>query len=182
MTDASKLDTLDRPEQRRLRIQDRVLNIGLICLFGTAAIAALDFSQAGKLFPLAVSLVGLFLSVLQLLFSLFGQPMADDDGSGQIEIAADLETPPDLFRARLIRFIFWVSALFLGIWLLGFKIAVPLYMAAYLRVEAKAKLWLIFVLIVLTIYLLFYHFSRVLGVVWPEPLIAKIINLPGFLM
>ncbi len=182
MTDTPQLKASGDPAQRRIKTQDRVLNVLLICVFGAASVAALEFSEAGRLFPLAVSLVGLVLSVLQLLFSIFTQPRADVDDSGQIEIAADMETPPDLFRARLIRFLLWVFALFLGIWLLGFKIAVPLYMAAYLRVEAKARLWLIALLIALSIYLLFYHFSRVLGVVWPEPLIAKLISLPGFLM
>ncbi|MEZ5824986.1 MAG: tripartite tricarboxylate transporter TctB family protein [Geminicoccaceae bacterium] len=167
--------------QQRMILQDRVLNILLIAVFAAGSLLALGFSQAGRLFPLTVSIVGLLLSVLQLVLSLRGSDGRIGDNAGQVEIAADTDTPPELFRARLTRFLIWCIALFAGIWLLGFKIAVPLYMALYLRIEARAKIWLIALLVAASVYLLFFHFSEILGVVWPEPLIARYIELPAFL-
>ena len=160
---------------------DRIFALLLLVVFGVGVSGALEFTEAGRLFPLTISLVGCVLTALWLGRSFFSPDAPPDDGEGQVDIAVDTDIPAHLFWSRLVRFLAWAVGFFLAIWLLGFKISVPLYLAAYLRIEAKAGYALITILIVASVYLLFVHFTEVLGVVWPEPFIGRFIDLPDFL-
>lgn len=143
---------------------------------------ARDYSLAGRLFPMVIACVGIILTLIQLIVDLkHRRNMGEDiNQSSQdfVDIAPDADIPKEVVRKRGFRFLSWFLGLYLSIWILGFKISVPAFIVAYLRIEIKANWSRIVLLTTITIYLIFYHFEKILGVFWPKPLIADWIKVP----
>ncbi len=172
----------DQAEQfRKLETESQILTVVLLAVFGIGILGALKFSQAGGLFPLTVSIAGFLLCLLQIAMS---QAAKRKPPTGGEPVYPDVTfgLPPEIVSKRMTRFMLWIGLLFAGIWLFGFKIAVPLYFIAYLRIEAKAKWGIIALLVLGSGYLIFYHLSEVLGVIWPTPAISRVVPLPDFLL
>ena len=155
------------------------LSLFLVLVFAYAVFEAKDFAFAGRLFPLAVGILALILSVLQLVFDLCKDPKDMEIGPEDfVDIAPDLSLPPTVLRVRALRFLCWILCLYLGIWILGFKIAVPIFFISFLWLEGKVR-WLINIsLTSLSVYAIFYHFEKLLSVYWPKPLLSRWFEIP----
>ena len=93
-------------------------------------------------------------------------------GGGVIDLEAD-RSMPSLVRARKAARVFaWLLVLYLGIWLLGFKIAVVAFLTAYVAIEARSRWFSILGLLALLVFFLFL-FERFLGVYWLEGLLGQ---------
>jgi hypothetical protein len=151
----------------------------LVLFFAFVVFEAKDFAFAGRLFPLAVGIPAFILSVLQLVLDLRAKPKGEEAAPDDFaDIAADASIPSAVVRARGIRFLCWFLGLYLGIWVLGFKIAVPLFFIGYMWLEGRAR-WLVTVpLTALSVYLIFYHFENLLGVFWPECILSRWFEVP----
>lgn len=141
-----------------------------------------NYSWAGRLFPLVIACVGIVLALIQLLVDL--KPRRHDGEGAQqntedyVDIAPDADISKEVVRRRGLQFLAWFLGLYLCIWIFGFKIAVPIFFVAYLRTEIKADWYKILLLTAITVYLIFYHFENILGVFWPKPLVANLIEIP----
>lgn len=156
-----------------------LFTVFLIALFAFAVFEAKDFAFAGRLFPLIVGIPALILTIVQLFLDLKAKPAANGaDRQDFVDIAPDLSIPVTVVRTRALRFLSWILGLYLGIWVVGFKIAVPLFFIAFMRVEGKARWILIFSLTALSVYAIFYHFEELLGVFWPKPAISRWVEIP----
>jgi hypothetical protein len=160
-----------------MKLKPRILfTIFLVMLFAFMVFKAMDFPFAGRLFPLVVGIPALILSIVQMVLDLIASPKADSQDV--VDIAPDKSIPARIVRARAIRFLCWFLGLYLGIWVLGFKIALPLFFIIYMRVEARAR-WLVVVsLTAISVYAVFYHFEELLGVFWPQCLLSMWLKIP----
>ena len=82
----------------------------------------------------------LILAAAQLLLDLFGKAETAGGPAIDLELAADV--PPDVARRRVIGIFFWVAGFILLVFLLGFPIAVPLFILCYLRLQSHESWWL----------------------------------------
>ena len=112
----------------------------LIVVGAYAVHSALGWSFKTALFPLSVSILLIILTAAQLLLDLFGKAETAGGPAIDLELAADV--PPDVARRRVIGIFFWVVGFILLVFLLGFPIAVPLFMLCYLRLQSHESWWL----------------------------------------
>lgn len=112
----------------------------LIVVGAYAVHSALGWSFKTALFPLSVSIPLIILAAAQLLLDLFGKAETASGPAIDLELAADV--PPDVARRRVIGMFFWVAGFILLVFLLGFPIAVPLFILCYLRLQSHESWWL----------------------------------------
>jgi hypothetical protein len=112
----------------------------LIVVGAYAVHSALGWSFKTALFPLSVSIPLIILAAAQLLLDLFGKAETAGGPAIDLELAADV--PPDVARRRVIGIFFWVAGFILLVFLLGFPIAVPLFILCYLRLQSHESWWL----------------------------------------
>jgi tripartite tricarboxylate transporter TctB family protein len=78
---------------------------------------------------------------------------------------------------RTIRFVGTTAAFFVGIWLIGFHIAVPLYMLLYLIIYGKLRWWTALLSALGFLLFMVVAYDMVIRDTWPEPVIR--LPLPG---
>jgi hypothetical protein len=83
-------------------------------------------------------------------------------------------------RRRALRYIASVAALFLGAWIFGFHITLPLWVMSYLFLFAKMKPMPIAIIGVAFEGLLLGVHDFIIDVPWPEPLFFRLIQLEYF--
>ncbi len=107
------------------------LALAIMAVSAYGIVAALAWPLKAKLFPLVISIPLFLLAAVEVLWVLFGRPAA----------TAEKEAPaPESARRTLIA-AGWALGFFAAIILLGFLIAVPLLLFAYLRAQGKDS-WL----------------------------------------
>jgi hypothetical protein len=84
---------------------------------------------------------------------------------------------PAAEKRRAIRFIASVGALFLGVWLIGFHLALPIWVMTYLFLFAKVKPIVILIIGIAFESLLLGVHDFIIDVPWPEPVFWRIINV-----
>jgi len=160
-------------------------SIFMLALFTIGFYKAIYFPPAGRIFPLIIAGSGLVLTIFQIVIDLKNQLKTGENfkqnRQDYVDIAPDSDIPIELVRKRGLRFLGWIVGLYLGIYVFGFKIAVPVFFVSFLRIEGKASWFIILLLTTISIYAIFFHFENLLGVFWPRPLIVDWIKLPSII-
>ena len=100
--------------------------------------AALGWTFKAKLFPLTVSIPLMILAAAQLVMEILGKAEAAAGAAVDLEFSADV--PPDVARRRVIGAFLWVAGFILLVYLLGFPLAVPIFMFTYLSTQSGVGL------------------------------------------
>jgi hypothetical protein len=152
----------------------------LFCLFliGVAAYAvwaAVGWTFKTGLFPLTVSIPLLILAAAQLLMEIFGKAETTEGPAVDLEFSADV--PPELARQRVIGAFLWVAGFILLVYLLGFPLAVPIFMLSYLSTQSRVGFLLSLGLTVAT-WLFFYGlFQRLIHLSFEDGLIQTLLGI-----
>jgi hypothetical protein len=147
----------------------------LVLLLVAAALAtAVPLPPSAQLFPWVILVPTLGLCVAQLALALLRpQDRAARDKPGAVmDLASDDSLADAVVRARMLRLSLWIAGFFAAIWLLGFVIAVPLFVFAYVAVDAREPPWLALLCAALMFALLCGVFETLLHVPWPKPVLA----------
>ena len=151
----------------------------VIVVMGVAIFFATEFPFRGAIYPWVA---GGFTLVMALLFVVTelrgagGEEQSGTDG-GAVDIEADRDIPASVRARKATKQLAWLLGLYLAIWLLGFKLAVVVYLAAYIGIEARSKWFSILGLTALLVFVLFM-FERFLGVFWLEGLLNELLQEP----
>ena len=78
---------------------------------------------------------------------------------------------------RTLRFVLTTAALFTLIWLIGFHVAVPIYMVLYLTIYGKVRWWAAALTALGFLIFMIVAYDIVIRSNWPEPVIR--LPLPG---
>lgn len=160
-----------RPQNREALVEG-LFTLLLAALFGYAIAAAREWPFTAAMFPTIIGLPGFFLAAaLSLKIALRDQDKPADSGirSG---------TPGDIFLdeallrgeglKRTVIIFAWILGLFLLGWLLGQRIALPLFVFLYLKIGSKEG-WTLSVALTLAVAIfLIGVFDRVIHVSWHE--------------
>jgi hypothetical protein len=136
----------------------------LVIVFAGFVVLGWGYSARVRIVPLTLSIPGLALSVLHLCRTVIRlKPSAEkerrdgrkaDDGQ-----SATLRELPEGEGRRILQIWAWIIALALGVNFLGFMIALPVFLLAFIKFFAKRS-WTLSTLIaasfVLAVYLVFY--------------------------
>lgn len=98
----------------------------------------------------------------------------------QMDIESSLDMSAWVTYKKALRTFALIPALYAGIWLVGFHIAIVLFFIAYLTFKARVRWFLVPGLTFLMVLFLFY-FDKFLNVWWPEGLLEQWVHLPWLL-
>ena len=116
---------------------------------GYGVIAATAWPWKAALFPLAIGIPLFCLAATEALWTLFGSAAADGEAKD-----FQLTTSKDSARRTAVA-VGWMLAFFAAIVLLGFTIAVPLFVLLYLRVQGGEG-WPLTIVMTLAVWGVFY--------------------------
>lgn len=126
-------------------------------------------------FPLYVGMVGVVLGLLQLGVSYWRSTRRDPDAAGGrvLDAVFQTELPGTVVFRRSAALFGWLLGLLLGTLLIGFQLAVPVFLALNFWFHGKRNWWTNVPLIVGIWVLIFVALDAVLHVSWPDPLLLK---------
>lgn len=144
------------------------LSIFVMAISGYGVFAATAWPWKAALFPLAIGIPLFCLAATELLWTLFGRPAAATDSSEIIATGGG---------RRILAAAGWMLGFFAAIMLLGFPIAVPLFLALYLKLQGGEG-WVMTIVITVAVSALFYGlFDALLHLPFPAGLLLDWLGL-----
>jgi len=104
-----------------------------------AVVSASSWSAKAALFPLVMGIPLLVLALVQLILDLRGKT-APADGPA-MDLAPSADVAPEVARRRTLLIFAWMAAFIVLVFLVGFPLAVPLFMFSYLVLQSAAGWW-----------------------------------------
>jgi len=124
------------------------LCVGVMLMSGYAIFAASGWQWKAALFPLAIGIPLFSLAAVEALWLLFGAPENAAEG-GEAALFEHKGLRPVAVAAG------WMLAFFAAIALLGFPIAVPLFLFLYLKLQGGEG-WILSIVITVAVWGVFY--------------------------
>ena len=124
------------------------LSIGVMLVSGYAVFAATAWPWKAALFPLVIGIPLFCLAATELLWALFGT--APSSAPAEVE----LSTHPGAQR-RVAAAAAWMLGFFAAIALLGFPVAVPLFVFLYLKLQGGEG-WVLSIVVTAAVFGAFY--------------------------
>ena len=151
--------------------------IALLFLF--AILTAKDFPFWDRMYPLVVGTLGLLIALIELASELRRK---DEPGEARQRDFVDLAVDEFLLSKagyrRAARVACWLLGLYLGIWVLGFKIAVTLWFVLFLKLDGRVNWLITTALTALAVFIIFVLFEEFLSIFWPLGLLQQWVDLP----
>lgn len=116
-----------------------LFSLGLAALAAFAIASASSWPLKAKLFPLVTAIPLFILALVQLVLDLRGKGEPEGATAGDIALATDV--PPALARRRTLLTFAWMAAFVALVFLIGFPLAVPLFLFCYLMFQSSEGLW-----------------------------------------
>ncbi len=139
------------------------LGLGILIISAWAVVSAMHWPWKAALFPLVLGIPVFCLAAAEVLWVLLGStsqnPLMD------VQPSADL--PEKVTRSRMLVAIGWMLGLFVAVVLLGFPIAVPLFVFLYVKLQGREG-WGLSLVFTLVVWGIFYGlFDRLLHLPFP---------------
>lgn len=112
-----------------------VFSVFLILVGGYVVYSASQWSFKTGFFPLAVAIPLVILALLHLVLQLFGAP--ETAGGPAVEAEFSNEVAPEVARRRVVAIFSWIAGFILLVYLVGFPVAVPLFIFLYLKLQSQ---------------------------------------------
>lgn len=140
------------------------LALGIMAISGYGVIAAWSWPWKAALFPLVIGIPVFCLAAAETLWVLLGTTERGETRDFQL---SDHLPPRETLRRTGVAF-GWILGFFAAIVLLGFPVAVPLFVFLYLKLQGKEG-WLFSVVFTAAAWLFFYGlFDRLLHLPFPD--------------
>ena len=143
----------------------------IVVVFAWALWLSRDFGVRAGLFPWAVCIPGLVLSLAQLTRDLTGRrdPPASEVGGEAVPGGEALpDVPADVATHRTVEICLWILGFWVAIWLVGFSLATLLMTFFYLKVSARERWPMTLVLTVAAFAFVYGIFEKALAVPFPS--------------
>ena len=140
------------------------LALGIMAMSGYGVMAAWAWPWTASLFPLAIGIPVFCLAAVEALWVLFGRTERGE--TKDFQFSHDLPEKEILKRTGLAAG--WILGFFAAILLLGFPLAVPLFVFLYLKVQGREG-WLFSAVLTGAAWLFFYGlFDQLLHLPFPS--------------
>jgi hypothetical protein len=127
-------------------------------------LSALQWPWKAKLFPLVIGIPLFCLALAEVLWELFGSSTAS--AAADFKLSSDV--PPELARRRTWLAAGWIGGFFVLILLVGFPVAVPVLVFAYVKLQGR-KGWFFAATFTAAVSAVFYAlFDQLLHLPFPE--------------
>jgi len=112
-------------------------SVFLILIGSYVAYVASGWSFKTGFFPLAVSIPLIVLAATHLFLELFGGP--ENGGGPAVEAEFSQAVRPDVARRRAFAVFSWIAGFIALVALIGFPLAVPLFVFLYLKIQSRVS-------------------------------------------
>ena len=162
-------------EKQPLRFQfnpGAFFTLFILSLFVIGLYSSADWQIQARMFPWVIGIPGLVMCVMQLFGDFFRRGDASEQGfHGAMDLPVDRSVPVAVVVKRAVNSFGWVLGLFATIWIIGFVVAVPLFIFLYLTFQAREKLWISSAYCVGMLAFIVGVFHLILNAPWPEGLL-----------
>jgi hypothetical protein len=150
-----------------MRIKPSILlSLLVIVLSGWAVLTARAWPWKAALFPLVIGTPVLILAGIELLLELFSSGRQPQGQHMDFQLSEHL--PKEVVLRRTATIFLWLFGFFVAIVLIGFPIAVPLFVFLYLKVQGREG-WLLSTISTILAWGFFYVlFIRALNLPFPS--------------
>lgn len=164
----------DKFMRTKLRLEPSTIFTLLIGLIMVVAVSiATGFPFLARIYPLIVGSLALVMVILLLARDF--RHTSTGGISSSIDIKADHTMPASVLAKKAGGVFAWILCLYLGIWLVGFKIGVVAFFISYTKIKAGLRWpWILGLTMILISALIF--FDRVLRVFWPSGLLEQLLG------
>ena len=140
------------------------LTIFFLLVFVVAAVIGWDWPNIAKIMPVYVAAIpGIILVLVQLYREVTGwQGRRGTAGGMDMDEVSDVQLDRQTELRRTLGYFAWFIGGALGIWLLGFVIALPLLVFLYTLIEGKEKWYIALIAAACTYALVWGHFEYML--------------------
>jgi hypothetical protein len=137
---------------------------------------AQDWRMQARLYPYAIGIPMIILAIIQVILDLKGVVRKQTDAA-PVDFQFSQNIDPVLAKKRTINIFAWILGFFVGIYLLGFPITIPLLVFTYLKIQSGEK-WLLSIILTAGAWLVFYGlFVKLLVLPFPD---GKIFTWLGY--
>ena len=158
----------------RFRLRS-LFSLVLMAVAAYAVVSARRWSFKTSLFPLATGIPLFVLVGAQLILELFGKGETTSGPAVELEFSTDVE--PAVARKRVAGILAWIAGFILLVYLVGFPVAVPVFIFSYLGLQSRVGWWLSFTLTAIA-WLIFYGlFQWLLNLPFEEGLIQSLLGM-----
>jgi Tripartite tricarboxylate transporter TctB family len=126
------------------------LSVLIMIVSGYGVVAATAWPLKAALFPLVIGIPLFCLAAAEALWTLFGSAPQEGGEAKDFQLSIGKETLRRTFAASG-----WILGFFAAIVLLGFPIAVPLFVLLYLKLQAREG-WVLSIVMTVAIWGVFY--------------------------
>ena len=134
----------------------------LMAVAGYAVISARHWSFKAALFPLATAIPLFVLAGTQLILELFGGQETTSGPAVELELSTDVD--PAVARKRVAGILAWIAGFILLVFLVGFPVAVPVFIFSFLSLQSQVGWRLSFTLTATAWGIFYFLFQRLLNV------------------
>lgn len=160
-----------------LRFEARtLLTVFLMVVFSYVVIEAWDMPLQAKLFPFTIGAIALTLLVYQFIKEVFVPPKqgATEHSGADMDFTEDESTTAG--KKRALELFGWVYGFGIGLWLVGFYVAIPLMIFLYLLRHREGPV--IVVALPLGMWLATWGiFDRLLHLPFPPGLLVEMVGI-----
>tara|TARA_B100000315_G_scaffold214807_1_gene213602 strand:- start:170 stop:655 length:486 start_codon:yes stop_codon:yes gene_type:complete len=140
----------------------------VILFFAYLVWEAKDWRPQARLYPWVVGVPMLLLAVGNLVTELRGGAKEKSSEATPVDFEFSKGIDPVLVRQRTINIFSWIFGFYVGVWLVGFSITIPLMVLLYLKVQTHEG-WVISLVLTSAAWLVFWGlFERTLHLPLPE--------------
>jgi hypothetical protein len=156
-----------------MRFHARMLfTLSIIAVAAYAVYTSQDWPLGTRLFPWVVGVPVLALSLVQIgleLYQALRPEQTNKVETGDLQVDWGMTTTVVAQKAGA--YFGWLLALFFGVWIFGFFVAIPLYAFLYLKIQAQEG-WIASLTLTLGVCIFFVGlFDQILHIAWPNPLL-----------
>lgn len=161
-----------RDETRKKLDPSFWLSLFFLAVIAVGVITATQWRWDTRLFPWVVGIPALALTLWQLVSDLRGSGAAVDSEEAAprafVDVPVDQTIPETVRHERTLKAMAWILGFVAGLWLLGFLIAIPLFVFFYLKWEARAAMPMAILLALATELFIWGVFDAIMHMAWPE--------------
>lgn len=147
-----------------------IFSFVFLIFFIVFAYLAKDWRLQARLYPWAIGIPMVVLALVQLILDLKGIERKQQNAA-PVDLQLGQTVEPALALRRTRNIFSWFFGFFLGVWLIGFSLTIPLMVFGYMYVQSKEKLWLSLTLTAVAWVFFYSLFVKLLTLPFPEGVI-----------
>ena len=121
-----------------------------------------------RLYPWVIGFPPLVLAIIPLCLDLRGVREMKSAGNAPVDFQFTKTTDPARTRRQTLNIFSWIIGFVIGLWFLGFSLAIPLMVFLYLKAQSREP-WLLSLLLTGSAWLLFWGlFDQLLHLPFPD--------------